>query len=42
MTQLAKAIQLARNLGLSQEADIMNQTRAFLEQEALLPIFFQD
>ena len=41
-TQLAKAIQLARDLGLSQEADIMNQTRAFLEQEALLPVFFQD
>lgn len=41
-TQLAKAIQLARDLGLSQEADTMNQTRAFLEQEALLPIFFQD
>ncbi|MCD9514230.1 Wadjet anti-phage system protein JetD domain-containing protein [Photobacterium carnosum] len=40
--QLAKAIQLARDLGLSQEADTMNQTRAFLEQEALLPMFFQD
>ncbi|GAL04004.1 hypothetical protein JCM19237_2155 [Photobacterium aphoticum] len=35
--QLAKAIQLARTLSLTQEADVMNQTRAFLEQEAFLP-----
>ncbi len=40
--QLAKAITLARNLGLIQEADLMNQTRAFLEQEALLPALPQD
>ncbi|MDA9557085.1 hypothetical protein N9R79_06230 [Vibrio sp.] len=34
---LVKAIKLARDLGLNTEADLMNQTRAFLEQEALLP-----
>lgn len=39
---LAKAIKLARDLGLNTEADLMNQTRAFLEQEALLPEFPQD
>ena len=33
---LAKAIQLARDLGLTQEAELMNQTRAFLEQESFL------
>lgn len=36
-TQLTNAIAVARKLGLTQEADLMNQTRAFLEQEALLP-----
>ncbi len=41
-TQLTKAIALARKLGLTQEADLMNQTRAFLEQEALLPALSQD
>ncbi|KDM90265.1 Wadjet anti-phage system protein JetD domain-containing protein [Photobacterium galatheae] len=40
--QLVKAIKLARELGLTQEADLMNQTRAFLEQEALLPALPQD
>ncbi|WP_337246999.1 Wadjet anti-phage system protein JetD domain-containing protein [Photobacterium halotolerans] len=40
--QLAKAIKLARELGLTQEADLMNQTRAFLEQEAFLPALPQD
>ncbi|WED22830.1 DUF2220 family protein [Vibrio sp. JC009] len=40
--QLAKAIKLARELKLTQEADLMNQTRAFLEQEALLPELTQD
>ncbi len=28
---LAKAIELARNLGLDSEADLMNKTRLFLE-----------
>ncbi|OXX73429.1 hypothetical protein B9J87_05890 [Vibrio sp. V19_P1S1T109] len=40
--QLVAAIELARELGLSREADILNQTRAFLEQEALLPASPQD
>lgn len=35
---LAKAIQLARELGLTQEAELMNQTRAFLEQESFLSV----
>ncbi len=39
---LAKAIELARNLGLDSEADLMNKTRLFLEQEALLPEIRQD
>lgn len=34
---LIKAIQIARGLDLNTEADLMNQTRCFLEQEALLP-----
>ena len=41
-THLEKAIQLARDLGLNIEADLMNQTRSFLEQEALLPELSQD
>ena len=41
-THLVKAIQLARELQLNTEADLMNQTRAFLEQEALLPELSQD
>jgi len=41
-THLEKAIQLARELGLNIEADLMNQTRSFLEQEALLPELPQD
>lgn len=41
-THLEKAIQLARDLGLNTEADLMNQTRSFLEQEALLPELPQD
>lgn len=39
---LAKAIKLARELGLNTEADLMNQTRHFMEQEAFLPVFKQD
>jgi hypothetical protein len=39
---LVKAIELARELGLNSEADIMNNTRSFLEQEALLPEIQQD
>ncbi|MFA0415282.1 hypothetical protein AB4520_16010 [Vibrio renipiscarius] len=39
---LAKAIKLARELELNTEADLMNQTRAFFEQEALLPELLQD
>lgn len=34
---LVKAIRLARQLGLEQEAELMNKTRHFLEQEAFLP-----
>ncbi|MEZ9820090.1 hypothetical protein AB4238_05625 [Shewanella sp. 10N.286.45.A1] len=41
-SHLVKAIDLARELGLNTEADLMNQTRAFLEQEALLPDLAQD
>ena len=41
-THLEKAIQLARDLELNTEADLMNQTRSFLEQEALLPELSQD
>ncbi|MFY2509034.1 hypothetical protein ACN3E9_12285 [Vibrio pectenicida] len=39
---LAKAIELARDLGLNTEADLMNTTRLFLEQESLLPAIQQD
>ncbi|EKO3425299.1 hypothetical protein NTK89_001285 [Vibrio fluvialis] len=39
---LAKAIELARDLGLNSEADLMNTTRLFLEQESLLPVIQQD
>ncbi|PSW18685.1 hypothetical protein C9I98_14505 [Photobacterium sanctipauli] len=39
---LAKAIELARDLGLNSEAELMNQTRLFLEQEAFLPEIQQD
>ncbi|MGY2575469.1 Wadjet anti-phage system protein JetD domain-containing protein [Vibrio sp. C8] len=35
---LAKALKLARELGLTQEAKLMNQTRAFLEQESFLSV----
>ncbi len=42
VAHLAKAIELARNLGLDSEADLMNKTRLFLEQEALLPEIRQD
>ncbi|OLQ74262.1 hypothetical protein BIT28_08770 [Photobacterium proteolyticum] len=41
-TNLAKAIMLARDLGLNEEADLMNQTRHFMEQEAFLPVFKKD
>ena len=41
-SQLTKAIKLARELKFTQEAELMNQTRAFLEQEALLPELIQD
>lgn len=41
-THLEKAIQLARDLGLNTEANLMNQTRFFLEQETLLPELSQD
>lgn len=41
-THLEKAIQLARDLELNTEADLMNQTRSFLEQEVLLPELSQD
>lgn len=33
---LVKAVKLARDLGLTQEAELINQTRAFLEQESFL------
>lgn len=36
-SHLTKAIKLARELELHMEADLMNQTRSFLEQESLLP-----
>lgn len=39
---LAKAIKLARDLDLNTEADLMNQTRHFMEQEAFLPVLKQD
>ena len=39
---LAKAIKLARELDLNTEADLMNQTRHFMEQEAFLPVLKQD
>ncbi|MEZ9785371.1 hypothetical protein AB4383_14980 [Vibrio breoganii] len=39
---LTKAIALARELDLHIEADLMNQTRAFFEQEAFLPNYQQD
>lgn len=41
-THLTKAIELARELKLNTEADLMNQTRHFLEQEAFLPALIQD
>lgn len=39
---LAKAIKLARELDLNTEADLMNQTRHFMEQEAFLSVLKQD
>lgn len=39
---LAKAIKLARELDLNTEAELMNQTRHFMEQEAFLPVLKQD
>ncbi|EEZ39827.1 hypothetical protein [Photobacterium damselae] len=41
-SHLAKAIKLARELDLNTEADLMNQTRHFMEQEAFLSVFKQD
>ncbi len=41
-SHLVKAIKLARELELNTEADLMNQTRHFMEQEAFLPAFQQD
>lgn len=41
-SHLTKAIKLARELDLNTEADLMNQTRHFMEQEAFLPVFKQD
>ncbi|MBY7785211.1 hypothetical protein KW410_03360 [Vibrio fluvialis] len=35
---LVKAVKLARELDLIQEAELMNQTRAFLEQESFLSV----
>lgn len=40
--QLTKAIQLARELNLHAEADLINQTRHFMEQEAFLAAQKQD
>ncbi|MBE3655773.1 hypothetical protein BOO92_03515 [Vibrio navarrensis] len=39
---LTKAIKLARELDLNAEADLMNQTRHFMEQEAFLPVWHKD
>lgn len=41
-SHLVKAIKIARELDLNTEADLMNQTRCFLEQEALLPARLRD